>query len=255
MTLYETIYERKSIRNYKQDRISGEVLNRILEYEKELLPYYPEINVKMEIIGEADIKKHFTGVLNVKAPYYLAIHSEEKEGDMINAGYLMEQMALYINSIELGTCFLGGAYAKKQKKADSPYSFVVLLAFGITNENLYRKSVMAKRLKLQELCIFKNEASRDLKTILEAARLAPSWLNGQPWRFVVYDNRFHIFQKKSILPLDVVRKRNEFDIGVMLAHVMLAAEELWVDITVKRLENISHKSIPNNHYITSVILK
>lgn len=255
MTLYETIYERKSIRNYKLDSISGDFIDRILQYEKELIPYNSEIDVKMEIIGEADIKKHFTGVLNVKAPYYLAIYSEEKEGYMINAGYLMEQMALYINSKELGTCFLGGAYAKKQKKTNLLYPFVILLAFGIPKENLHRKAALAKRLKLQELCIFKNEGSRDLRTILEAARLAPSWLNGQPWRFVVYDNRIHIFQKKSMLPLEVVQKRNEFDIGVMLSHIMLAAEELWVEMSMKRLENISHKSIPNNHYITSVIIK
>ena len=42
------------------------------------------------------------------------------------------------------------------------------------------KVPLAKRLPLNELCIFKEEAGEQMKTILRAARLAPSAMNTQP---------------------------------------------------------------------------
>ena len=60
-------------------------------------------------------------------------------------------------------------------------------------------------------------------TILEAARLAPSSMNSQPWRFVVYDNRIHIFSKKH--SAEQLKKWDEVNFGIMFANLMVAAEE------------------------------
>lgn len=47
------------------------------------------------------------GLWKVDAPYYLAIYSDQEEGCERNAGYLMEQMVLYMTAKGLGTCYLG----------------------------------------------------------------------------------------------------------------------------------------------------
>ena len=92
-----------------------------------------------------------------------------------------------------------------------------------------------------------------LNQILEAARLAPSTLNSQPWRFVVYDNRIHIFSKKY--SVEKLKKWDEVNFGIMFANMMVVAEELWLDVDLIRLGDISQKNFPNNQYVLSAILK
>ena len=50
-------------------------------------------------------------------------------------------------------------------------------------------------------------------------------------------------------------KYTEFNFGVLFANVMVAAEELWVDVDLIRLGNITHMSLPNNQYVLSILLK
>ena len=50
-------------------------------------------------------------------------------------------------------------------------------------------------------------------------------------------------------------KWEEFNFGVMFSHLMLVAEELWLEVDLIRLEDISHKNFPNNQYMLSAILK
>ena len=94
-----------------------------------------------------------------------------------------------------------------------------------------------------------------MKEILEAARLAPSSLNSQPWRFVVYENRIHVFSKKPLHDKKLLNRFQEMNFGIMLANVMVAAEEVWVDLDLIKLNNITHKTIPNNQYVISILLK
>ena len=41
----------------------------------------------------------------------------------------------------------------------------------------------------------------------------------------------------------------------MLANILVAAEELWVDVDMIRLENISQKNFPNNRYVLSAVMR
>ena len=75
----------------------------------------------------------------------------------------------------------------------------------------------------------------------------------QPWRFVVYDNRIHIFSKKH--SVEKLRKWDEVNFGIMFANMMVAAEELWLDVDLIRLGDISQKNFSNNQYVLSAILK
>ena len=50
------------------------------------------------------------------------------------------------------------------------------------------------------------------------------------------------------------RKWERVDMGIVLAHLMIAIDDLWIDAVMSRLENITHKTVPNNEYVISVVL-
>ena len=70
---------------------------------------------------------------------------------------------------------------------------------------------------------------------------------------MVYDNRIHIFSKKH--SVEKLRKWDEVNFGIMFANMMVAAEELWLDVDLIRLGDISQKNFSNNQYVLSAILK
>ena len=116
---------------------------------------------------------------------------------------------------------------------------MILLAFGIPKTPGTRKEYEADRLAMEELCAYKEQPKTWVCQILEAARLAPSAWNTQPWRFVVYQNRVHLFSRKPLEKKGIFDRKQELNFGVMLANVMVAAEQIWVDIDFIRLENIT----------------
>ena len=96
--------------------------------------------------------------------------------------------------------------------------YVIALAFGKSRRPLYRDPLHAKRLPENEVVVYKENPSSDVRKMLDAARLAPSSYNNQPWRFVVYKNRIHVFSRKNpwiAKPLDKLKK---IDMGIMLQH-------------------------------------
>lgn len=255
MNLYETIYVRRSVRNYLMEPLEERTMQQIRRFIDELVPLFPDIGIKIEIIKALDKPRQVKGLFYPKAPYYLAFYSENKEKYELNAGFSMEQIALYLGSKGVGSCFLGAAQTKKKVEEDSGLHFVILMAFGKPKEKYERPDYEAKRLDLKELCVYKETPRTWVKEVLEAARLAPSDYNSQPWRFVVYENRIHVFEKKMKIGKRVRERWTEFDFGIMLSHVMVVTEERWVDIDLIRLDNISHKTVPNNEYIISIILR
>ena len=60
------------------------------------------------------------------------------------------------------------------------------------------------------------QADEALRTVLEHARLAPSWANRQPWRFIV---------RPADLVLTTARHA-PVDAGIVMSHVALAADAL-----------------------------
>jgi len=166
----------------------------------------------------------------------------------------MQQLSLYIESKGLGTCFLGSANPGRSLKKTMKYDYVISIAFGKSKDPVYREASEAKRLPEEELVVYKEEVSSDIHKLVEAARLAPSSFNNQPWRFVVYKNRIHVFTKKNPWFAKPMNKMKMIDMGVMMANLMIAAEELWIDVKVTKSDAIKSKSFPNNEYVLTVLI-
>ncbi|MDF2941570.1 MAG: hypothetical protein K0S01_428 [Herbinix sp.] len=251
MNTFEAIFSRRSIRHFLNEKLEWDVISDILEFANSLPMLIEGIAVEFKLVSNIETKQGFHGPFNVKAPYYLCISSEESEDYLLNAGYLMEQLNLYITSKGLGTCYLI-AYPGSGLKATMKYEYTLALAFGKTNLSLYRDSIEAKRLSESEVVVYKEEVTLDIKQVLAAARLAPSGFNSQPWRFVVYKNRIHVFAKKNIFLAKALDYNKMIDMGIMMANLLLAAEELWVEVSLTKSDSLKNKQLQNNEYVCTI---
>ena len=109
-----------------------------------------------------------------------------------------------------------------------------------------------KRLSVNELTKWKTEPTDSLNFILKAASLAPSSFNSQPWRFVVEGKEIHIFQKRNLSFLSSMQKMNAVDLGICMEHMMVAAEELWIDAVMEKSLSFPEKVLKNCQYVATM---
>ena len=212
--IYDSIFVRKSVRKFKKENLSSEQQAAILDFAEKTTPLYPEIKTKVKIVSPSEINT----LMAVKAPHYLLIFSEKKEGDLLNAGFVLQQIDLYLSSQGIGSCWLG--VSKPKVTTFDGFEFVIMLAIGASQEPIYRESISDfNRKPLDEI-----SQGEDIR--LEAARLAPSARNGQPWFFVCEDGIIKIYKKKPGGLLNAVFDRlTQIDIGIAMSHLMLASEK------------------------------
>ncbi|MBR3171249.1 MAG: nitroreductase family protein [Lachnospiraceae bacterium] len=250
MNLYEAIFQRKSTRKYLMEPVEASKLAAIGAFYEEAPSLFPGIRTEIGITDNTDGKHAPKGFFGVRAPYYLTIYSEKKDRFMMNAGCIMEQLSLYMLTLGLGSCFLGSVSYRQKRDDLEP---VIIMAFGKSAGALTRRATEAKRIPMHELCIFKEEPRHWTQDVMEAARLAPSAMNSQPWRFVIMKSRIHFFSKKR--DIDRFGKWDEFSFGCLFAHVLVTAEEQWLDVDLIRLENISQKNFRSSQYVLSALIK
>lgn len=229
-------------------------MKKVYRFVQELSPWQREADWKLEILNNIRERTPVGGVGVVHAPYYLVFYGEKGNEGLKNAGYMLEQMVLYLTTKGLGCCYQGCARVNSEKREDSLKALMVV-AFGYPAKRLLRDGAVAKRHPLKELCIFKEEAGEEIKNVLYAARLAPSALNSQPWRFVVYKNKIHIFVRKKSLLDRLGMSVREINIGIVLCHMQLAAEEQWLFASFAPEDKIRELNMKKMDYVTTFSLK
>ncbi|MEE3420970.1 MAG: nitroreductase family protein [Lachnospiraceae bacterium] len=253
MNSYQAIFQRKSIRKYKMEPILPETLKKIGSFYQEIEPLFPGMQTEIGITENLRGGKVVRGLFSVKAPYYLSIYSEERDRADMNAGYIMQQISLYLCTLGLGSCYMGAATMVHEPEKRGNKKFIMLMAFGRPQGTLTRRPEEARRLPMKELCSTRTVPKKWMREVLDAARMAPSSANSQPWRFAVAGSRIHIFTKNK--SLDSGKNLEEFNFGVMFANIMVASEELWLDVDLIRLEDISQKSFHSSQYVLSAVIK
>lgn len=182
--------------------------------------------------------KHDTIRINRQTPFRQAFSEKDHPFAAVNAGYVMEQLVLYLVSKGFATCYLGDA---KSKPDLDQYQPMIVVAFGKAAATAVKKP--ASRKKLTELVNQPPVAQQNVRKIIEAARIAPSAFNLQPWRFMPQDGKIHIFMKKeSLMQTKRMKELTLLDMGIAMCHMALAAEELWLDWRLSR-EDTSNEPI------------
>ena len=208
MCLEEQIYVRKSCRKYLGDEIDMDSIHNFVSHVK---PLNDDINYYYEILtrDEVNLRTRWS------APYYLALFSEKKDSYLENIGFVFQQVSLYLQSIGIGSCWVGLGSIKKKNP-----EFVILIAFG-KSEKMTRNLEDFKRKSLDDISDSADER-------LMPARLAPSAVNSQPWYFKHTDNGFDVYQTKlNIVKRQFLKKWNPIDVGIALAHMYVANEKTF----------------------------
>lgn len=217
MELKEMISKRKSVRKYTGVPVDAATLQDIRSFGTTVKPLYPDIKLHWQIVETEQVRFY----LPWKSPQLIAVYSEKKEGYLENVGFLYQQMDLYLQSIGLGSCWLGLGKMRGEDLAvtEQGLEFVILLAFGHTEDALRSGPADFKREPMIKIADREDAA-------LEPARLAPSSTNSQPWYFTHEGNVIRAFcSTGGILKHKTLGVMNRIDMGIALAHMYVSAPE------------------------------
>ncbi|MGI6565172.1 nitroreductase family protein [Methanosphaera sp.] len=216
MDLTDIIYKRRSSRDFTDEKISSDIMESITNFADNLKPLVPGIKTSYEIVDNSQV----TLLLNWRAQYYVAIFSEEKDYYLENSGFMYQQLDLYLQSIGLGSCWIGLGKAKSSVQKDSQ-KLIILIGFGKVRTTPYRELSEFNRLSLNDISDITDEK-------LKPAQYAPSASNSQPWYFT-HDNDIYLMyrQKNNFIRRKFMNKFNKIDIGIALAHMYLTNKDTF----------------------------
>ncbi len=247
MDPYSIIFQRKSVRNYYQEPMDENILKEISSELNTIKPLYRDIKTEFMILSTEDVNQR----MMKKAPHYIAAFSQIKKGYLTNIGFMLQQMDLHLSLKGIGTCWQGIPTIKKDVEKKTELKFIILLAFGKPNEQLYRSDISK----------FKRKAFREISNnfkaheIIESARMAPSATNSQPWYFTGDENIIHAYMVKSnILKRVVAGKYPPIDMGISFWHLNVAAEHFSRNVTFIFDEEAKINSSKNTEYVISLKL-
>jgi Nitroreductase len=202
MTIYDTIFVRRSARKYEKKPLSEGVLEDIREFITNTKQLEGQ-NARFEVASAEEVKG--------PAPHYVLAFCKNNDAAHVNVGYVLQNVDLYIQSMGLGSLYMG--MKKPEKKADD---FCIPLAFGGSEVPFRNGDRDFNRLPVNEISNIDN-------AIIKAARLAPSARNSQPWKFTFDDNKIVIRYFGRGLLKSMLRKRfNMIDLGIVTRHVEIA---------------------------------
>jgi nitroreductase len=160
---------------------------------------------------------------------------------MLAVGYEFEKLILYLTTLGLGTCWLGGTFKRgefaKVMNLTDGMLFPAVSPVGYfekrrLKETMIRSVVKADLRKPWETLFFKDglkdpltrEEAGEHAFALEMLRLGPSASNKQPWRVVNAGTKYHFYELKtpgysSAFDFDM----QEIDMGIAACHFHLAA--------------------------------
>ena len=210
--LYEAIFKRRAVRKYDMTPLDAETLSAIRKLLDET-EQMPGQNARFEIVSADKVK----GAI---APHYIMSYCKPSDAEYANVGYVLQKADLYIQSLGFGSLWLGMA-KPKEKELD----FCIMLAFGKTDVPFRTGDGDFNRLPLSEI-------STSDSLIAQAARLAPSACNSQPWKLHLEDTRVTVrYFGRGLMKIVLKPKMSKVDIGIVTRHIVTALEHEGKAIT------------------------
>lgn len=209
MDLYAPIFTRASTRKFDTTPVPAKTLEQLESYLATVEPLLPDVKLTHRIVGAKDVK----GMALPNAPHYLLIYGKKAPLRDTCAGFFYQHAELYLYSLGLATRWLNSV---KGKQADP--DFIIGIAFGKPAAPAVRKQSEFDRKPLGEI-------AKGTDPRLEAVRLAPSGMNGQPWYFIVDGERIHAYYKPSLGGvMGALYHHTDLDLGIALCHLQVASE-------------------------------
>ncbi|MGM0420381.1 MAG: nitroreductase family protein [Bacillota bacterium] len=247
--LYQAIEARESRRKFKSRPLPQEQIDMLKARGDKIEEICPAVKIEIKSEGFERVSKNIFGLYGLISgawSYGVVIADTSCNNYQEQAGYGGEILVLSAEAAGIDSCWIGGFYDREalMKEVDirEGQEIMAIIALGqakakttISEKVVKLVSGSKKRKELDELCLpeFKEEWPEWIKTAVKAARLAPSAVNRQPWRFKVEDDTLILLaaaeeDKGSVSPL--------LDCGIALAHLELGAAWIEDEIKVEFLE-------------------
>ena len=261
--LKKSILTRQSTRTYSGKKLSEKEVDKIKElinheeFKKGIFG-----NVRFELLENTN-----NSVIDSKFPFenppsYIAVISKNNRESMLDIGFTMEKVILFLESMNLGTCWIASHFNRKNVKLENPLkegeSVPVITPVGEKAKKRSRSDVKSRIVynsdnrndfdklffNYPKFGVIKNKETRK---ILEYVRLAPSAVNKQPWRIIMTEyNAAHFYISRSYSGghyFDI----QTIDLGIAIAHYVIASgNDNYID------KNPKIKFEKNMDYVLSI---
>jgi nitroreductase len=233
---YEAITMRHSRRQFDRSKpVSPEIMESLRSFCRE---FHPFPHARTELITESadQVFKGFIGKYGkIKgADAFMAfIGDMSYPSAQEEVGYTGEGIILEATALGLGTCWVGGFFrpevARQLVKVRPHEKILAVTPVGYASERLSTEErIMTgfershRRIALPKLVtgLDSQEWPSWVKISLEAARLAPSAVNRQPWGFEVGKDSVTVFVRNSTPDFSVSKR---LDCGIAMLHIEVAA--------------------------------
>jgi nitroreductase len=236
-TWYEAIFTRRSRRKYKNATLPQNKLAHLASVCESFRPF-PEARAVLVREPSEQVYRGFIGSYGKieGAPGYIAfIGNTDSPKAQEAVGYTGQGIILEATAMELGTCWVGGFFrpeAVESQISITKYERVLAVTpYGFPEDSFsFQEKLMIGFGRLHNrkpLSALVTETPKQewMKTSLEAARLAPSAVNRQPWRFSFGDNSISVFLDKN---RDTYKIARRLDCGIAMLHLELGARHAGI---------------------------
>ena len=252
------IQNRKSVREFADKKVPASALAEIeAYYQKSCQRLVPELETKLCVFGE-EAKAALEGAAGYKsflvgAPNYLVLLSAKGDLAVENAGYMMEDIVLKLTDMDLGCCWLAFTDCEKIKSAlkiDSALDVAAIVAFGqgvkttkrlrvnilsMSNVDISaQRQYFAPKHGLHDMVFMNTWGNCEgvdeyigfyddmLWEAFYAAAQSPSYLNRQPYGFIIHDGQITLVKAPDSYTDEIDGK---LGLGIVLLHFTSTASQ------------------------------
>lgn len=232
---HQSIKTRRSRRLFESRQVHPADGKRLKELCNDFRPY-PDTRAELIMNAPEEVFKGAVGHYGkIKGAVAFIAFLGDMESPYVNerVGYLGEGVILEATSLGLDTCWVGGFFkpdvAAKLAGIHRGERVLAVTPVGYAKRDIsLEEKIMTgfgrthRRKQLAELVSGMKEVNRPLWIVkaLEAARLAPSAVNRQPWRFEVTENSIAISVDNEKDSYGISKR---LDCGIAMLHLELGA--------------------------------
>ena len=273
------IQNRKSVREFSDKYVSFEDMDKIKSYHRtSVRRLLPQLKTELRLFG-LDARAVLEGAAGYKqflvgAPKYMVLLSAKDPHAGENAGFIMEDLILKLTDMGLDSCWLtfhDSEYVKTALEIDSELDVAAIAAFGygvkttkrlrVNVQSMSNVDISAQRQYfapkhgIHDMVFMDSWGSHDgveefigfyddmLWEALYAASLSPSYLNRQPYGFIIHDGRITLVQKPDSYTGEIDGK---LGLGIVLLHYTGVASQ-WAGNITWRFEEAPELQLPEGY--------
>jgi len=233
---FEAVRKRESVRSFLPAKLKDKDEKEFKEFLKELSEVFKGVRIVYVPEGFQQVSKGFVGSygkIDCAESYLVTLAEKNTPYKNEKCGYMGEAAVLECVSMGISSCWVTGTYKKEnvakqiEIKDNEFIKSVIALGYAKDKKKLSEKLIKTivsseKRKPLEELCMNGVDPTWPewVKTALETARLAPSAINRQPWRFIVDEEGIIIRLVKNDMKDEDSKK---LDCGIAMVHLEIGA--------------------------------